>query len=83
MGRVLGPNGIEVSEIGFGCWAIGGPVHHGRQARRLGEVDDDESVAAVRHALKLGITFFDTADVYGAGRRRRSPARSRGWWPTG
>jgi aryl-alcohol dehydrogenase-like predicted oxidoreductase len=83
MGRVPGPNGIEVSEIGFGCWAIGGPFAMDGRPDGWGEVDDDESVAAVRHALELGITFFDTADVYGAGRRRRSPARSRGWWPTG
>jgi len=32
-----------------------------------GDADDDESVAALRRALELGITFFDTADVYGAG----------------
>jgi aryl-alcohol dehydrogenase-like predicted oxidoreductase len=67
MGRVLGCSGIEVSEIGFGCWAIGGPVTLDGRPDGWGEVDDDESVAAVRHALELGVTFFDTADVYGAG----------------
>jgi aryl-alcohol dehydrogenase-like predicted oxidoreductase len=67
MGRALGRSGIEVSEIGFGCWAIGGPFTLDGRPDGWGEVDDEESVAAVRRALELGITFFDTADVYGAG----------------
>jgi aryl-alcohol dehydrogenase-like predicted oxidoreductase len=68
MGRVLGRSGIEVSQIGFGCWAIGGPfTAGGGGANGWGESDDTESVAAIRRALELGITFFDTADVYGAG----------------
>jgi aryl-alcohol dehydrogenase-like predicted oxidoreductase len=67
MGRVLGRSGIEVSEIGFGCWAIGGPFTDGGRLDGWGESDDGESVAAIRRALELGITFFDTADVYGAG----------------
>src|SRR5579885_1587796 len=59
---------IPVSAIGFGCWAIGGPFTsvEGKPAG-WGEVDDDESIAAIRHALDAGITFFDTADVYGVG----------------
>ncbi|HEX9537856.1 MAG TPA: aldo/keto reductase [Streptosporangiaceae bacterium] len=76
MGRVLGRNGIEVSEIGFGCWAIGGPFTMDGRPDGWGEVDDDESVAAVRHALELGITFFDTADVYGAGHSERVLGRA-------
>jgi aryl-alcohol dehydrogenase-like predicted oxidoreductase len=67
MGRVLGRSGIEVSDIGFGCWAIGGPVTMNGEPDGWGAVDDDESAAAIRRALELGITFFDTADVYGAG----------------
>jgi len=68
MGRILGRSGIEVSEIGFGCWAIGGPFTAGGGGPNgWGESDDSESVAAIRRALELGITFFDTADVYGAG----------------
>ena len=67
MGRILGRSGIEISDIGFGCWAIGGPVTLDGRPDGWGEVDDDESVAAVRRALELGVTFFDTADVYGAG----------------
>ena len=67
MGRVLGRSGIEVSDIGFGCWAIGGPVTLNGRPDGWGDVDDEESVAALRRGLELGVTFFDTADVYGAG----------------
>lgn len=56
--RFLGSN-IEVSELGFGCWAIGG---HG-----YGDVDDRESIEAIRTALSEGVNIFDTADVYGFG----------------
>jgi aryl-alcohol dehydrogenase-like predicted oxidoreductase len=65
--RVLGRSGIEVSAIGFGCWAIGGPFYRDGGAAGWGEVDDGESAAALRRALELGVTFFDTADVYGTG----------------
>jgi hypothetical protein len=44
----LGRCGIEVSEIGFGCWAIGGPFSMDGRPDGWGEVDDGESVAAVR-----------------------------------
>jgi aryl-alcohol dehydrogenase-like predicted oxidoreductase len=67
MVRILGRSGIEVSGIGFGCWAIGGPFSMDGRPDGWGQVDDGESVAAVRRAVELGITFFDTADVYGAG----------------
>jgi len=42
MGRVLGRSGIEVSEIGFGCWAIGGPFTMGGRPDGWGDTDDDE-----------------------------------------
>jgi len=57
--RTLGRTGWQVSEISFGAWAIGGA---------WGTVDDDESLAALRQALDLGVNFIDTADVYGDGR---------------
>ena len=67
MRRILGRSGIEVSALGVGCWAIGGPFfQHGRPLG-WGEVDDDESVRALHRALELGVTFFDTAAVYGTG----------------
>lgn len=67
MGRFLGRSGVEVSDIGFGCWAIGGPVTMDGEPDGWGTVDDEESVAAISRAFDLGVTFFDTADVYGAG----------------
>jgi aryl-alcohol dehydrogenase-like predicted oxidoreductase len=75
--RSLGRSGIDVSALGFGCWAIGGPWSTpSGEPLGWGEVDDDESVAAIRRALDLGVTFFDTADVYGAGHSERVLARA-------
>lgn len=74
--RALGPNGPLVSAIGFGAWAIGGPASRDGRPIGWGEVDDDESVAAVHAALDAGITFFDTANVYGAGHSERILSRA-------
>jgi aryl-alcohol dehydrogenase-like predicted oxidoreductase len=66
--RTLGRSGIDVSALGFGCWAIGGEFQAADgQPLGWGKVDDEESVRAIRRALELGVTFFDTADVYGTG----------------
>jgi aryl-alcohol dehydrogenase-like predicted oxidoreductase len=65
--RTLGRSGIEVSDLGVGCWAIGGPFWREEQPLGWGEVDDEESARALRRAVELGVTFFDTADVYGTG----------------
>ncbi len=67
MTRTLGTGGPTISALGMGCWAIGGP--HARQGSPVGwgAVNDDESRRALRTAYDLGITFFDTADVYGCG----------------
>src|SRR3954468_24737294 len=66
--RSLGRTGFDVSAISFGAWAIGGT---------WGDVSDDESMAALRRAVELGVNFFDTADVYGDGRSERLLARLR------
>ncbi|MFF3844111.1 aldo/keto reductase [Streptomyces sp. NPDC002328] len=77
--RTLGRSGIPVSPLGFGCWAIGGEWQDaGVQPLGWGKVDDDESVRAVRRALDLGVTFFDTADNYGAGHSERILGRALG-----
>ncbi|MEV5431016.1 aldo/keto reductase [Streptomyces sp. NPDC052701] len=77
--RVLGRSGIEVSALGFGCWAIGGEWRStDGQPLGWGRVDDEESVRAVRRALDLGVTFFDTADTYGAGHSERVLGRALG-----
>jgi len=71
MKGTLGRSEIEVSAIGMGCWAIGGEFGPGTQPWGWGKVDDSQSVAAIHAALDLGVTFFDTADVYGCGHSER------------
>lgn len=56
--RKLGRTGIEVSEIGFGGWGIGGG---------WGPKDDESAFLALKRAIDLGVNFFDTALVYGDG----------------
>ena len=55
----FGRTGQTVTRLGFGAWAIGGT---------WGEVTLDEAKAALHAALDAGVTFIDTADVYGDGR---------------
>jgi len=69
--RKLGRSGIEISALGMGCWAIGGPFWAEGTPLGWGEVDDNESLRAVQRALDLGINFFDTANVYGTGHSER------------
>src|SRR6516162_2280287 len=55
--RTLGKSGLEVSEIGFGCMGMSfgyGPAK-----------DEQEMVSVIRSAVDLGVTFFDTAEIYG------------------
>lgn len=66
--RRLGKTGWDVSEVGFGGWAIGGT---------WGEVPEDDALDALEAALDVGIDFFDTADVYGDGRSERLIAEAR------
>jgi aryl-alcohol dehydrogenase-like predicted oxidoreductase len=66
--RKLGKTDLTVSEIGFGAWAIGGAADAGGTPLGWGRANDDESLAAIRRARDLGVTFFDTADSYGYGR---------------
>ncbi|MFO7900554.1 MAG: aldo/keto reductase [Planctomycetota bacterium] len=65
--RTLGRTGLTVSEVGFGAWAIGGPFQLADTAIGWGDVDDRTSIDAVHAALDEGVTFFDTADIYGLG----------------
>ncbi|MCF3650940.1 aldo/keto reductase [Synoicihabitans lomoniglobus] len=55
--RTLGRTGLSVSEVGFGTWALGSPVYGG--------VETNDAHTAIRGALDAGITFFDTAPLYG------------------
>jgi aryl-alcohol dehydrogenase-like predicted oxidoreductase len=64
--RPFGSTGRRVSEIGFGSWAIGAD---------WGQVADEDAIAALNAALDAGVTFIDTADVYGDGRSEQLIAR--------
>jgi aryl-alcohol dehydrogenase-like predicted oxidoreductase len=61
--RALGRTGLEVSEIGFGAWGIGGS--------QWGGAEDAESSRALERAIDLGVNFIDTALAYGDGRSER------------
>lgn len=75
--RNWGRSGIQTSALGLGCWAIGAEWQDS-QGNPLGwgSVDDGESIRAIRQAIELGVTFFDTADVYGAGHSERVLGRA-------
>jgi len=67
MKRKLGRSGVEISALGMGCWAIGGPHNRGGHPVGWGAVNDEESKRALQRSFELGATFYDTADVYGCG----------------
>jgi aryl-alcohol dehydrogenase-like predicted oxidoreductase len=71
MTRTLGRSGIRVSALGMGCWPIGGALAAGDQPLGYAGVTDAESRRALDRAVELGVTLFDTADVYGAGHSER------------
>ncbi len=57
--RILGGNGFRVGEVGLGCWQFGGD---------FGEMSEETAFSIMEQAVENGTNFFDTADVYGAGR---------------
>ncbi len=65
--RKFGNTELEVSEVGFGAWAIGGAAMIGNLAIGWGDADDATSINAIHASLDIGINFFDTADIYGLG----------------
>jgi aryl-alcohol dehydrogenase-like predicted oxidoreductase len=60
--RILGRTDRPVSIVGLGCWQLGAD---------WGDVGDDDALALLQAAVDAGVTFFDTADVYGDGRSER------------
>jgi aryl-alcohol dehydrogenase-like predicted oxidoreductase len=65
---MFGRTGRFVSEIGFGSWGIGGA--------QWTDVDDKDAIEAITSSLDLGVTFIDTADVYGDGRSEKLIAQA-------
>jgi aryl-alcohol dehydrogenase-like predicted oxidoreductase len=61
--RPLGTSGLQITQVGFGAWAIGG----GGWAYGWGTQDDADSVTAIKHAVASGINWVDTAAIYGLG----------------
>jgi aryl-alcohol dehydrogenase-like predicted oxidoreductase len=70
--RRLGNSDLDITPVGFGAWAIGGPGW----AFAWGPQDDSDSIAAIREALDLGINWIDTAPVYGLGHSEEVVARA-------
>ena len=66
--RRLGNTGLEVSEIGFGTWGLGGTSY--------GPVDDTVSIKTLKCAFDSGITFYDTSDLYGNGHSEKVLGRA-------
>ncbi|MFW9902948.1 MAG: aldo/keto reductase [Candidatus Thorarchaeota archaeon] len=66
--RRLGKSNIEVSALGMGCFAIGGPFkNEDGNLFAYGKVEDKESIDTIHKALEAGVNFFDTAEAYGHG----------------
>lgn len=61
--RKLGRTGLEISEVGYGAWGIGGKQWMGNE--------DDQSIEALRRSFELGLNFIDTALAYGDGHSER------------
>src|SRR5579862_998496 len=65
--RTLGRDGLTVSAIGLGCMGM---------SQSYGPGDDAESIRTVHRAIDLGVTFLDTADVYGIGANEQLVGRA-------
>lgn len=70
--RRLGNSDLHITAIGIGAWAMGGPGW----AFSWGAQDDNDSIAAIRKALSLGVNWIDTAAVYGLGHSEEVVARA-------
>jgi aryl-alcohol dehydrogenase-like predicted oxidoreductase len=73
--KILGHSDMQITPIGFGSWAVGGPWENG-----WGEQDDGASVAAIHKALELGVNWIDTAPAYGLGHSEEIVAQALAEW---
>jgi len=65
--RTFGNTDLTVSAVGFGAWAIGGPLELGGNPVGWSRVEESTAIEALHRSFDLGVNFFDTADVYGLG----------------
>ena len=72
--RAIGKTNIQVSEIGFGCWTMGGPNWSLADGSPVGwaDVNDAEVIAGIKVGLDAGVNHWDNADIYGNGRAERT-----------
>ena len=77
--RVLGKTGMAITKVGLGTWAIGG----GGWSYGWGPQQDTDSIAAIRHAIGLGVNWIDTAAIYGLGHAEEVIARALADIPKG
>jgi len=74
--RKLGNSDLNITRVGFGAWAIGG----GGWEFGWGKQEDEDSVAAIKRALEMGVNWIDTAAVYGLGHSEEVVARALQQW---
>ena len=74
--RKLGNSDMQITSVGFGAWAAGGPGWE----FSWGPQEDDDSVAAILRALELGVNWIDTAAVYGLGHSEEVVGRAMREW---
>lgn len=67
--RECGHSGLRLSALGLGCWSFGGGAY-------WGDCDQADADAVVRRAVELGVTYFDAAEAYNAGRSEESLGRA-------
>jgi aryl-alcohol dehydrogenase-like predicted oxidoreductase len=74
--RKLGNSDLQITQVGFGAWAIGGSGWEFAWGRQ----EDADSIAAIIRALELGVNWIDTAAVYGTGHSEEIVARALKQW---
>jgi aryl-alcohol dehydrogenase-like predicted oxidoreductase len=74
--KKLGNSDLEITNVGFGAWAIGGAGWD----FGWGQQDDEKSVEAIIHALELGVNWIDTAAIYGLGHSEEIVAKALSLW---
>src|SRR3984893_12417897 len=73
---MLGNSDLKITRVGFGAWAIGG----GGWEFGWGNQEDNDSIAAIKRALEVGVNWIDTAAVYGTGHSDEIVAKALEEW---